>query len=147
MSYQVTWLNNTNYAGAGISYGGSFLAAGSAKSATKSLLGPPPTNATAPRLRTSNADGGYFGETRIGPWVEGCNFTGLSDDCVNPYLELFIVTNLCRCSRPVPCNWPPMPTALRRSRCCRIRHRWAISVLFHELGPAASFSTAPSSPP
>jgi hypothetical protein len=93
MSYQVTWLNNTNYAGAGISYGGSYSPL-VCEIDDQIQLGPPPTNATAPRLRTSNADGGYFGETRIGPWVEGCNFTGLSDDCANPYLAPFIVTNL-----------------------------------------------------
>jgi len=92
-SYQVTWLNNTNYAGAGLSYGGAYCPL-VCEIGAQILLGPPPTNATAPRLRTSNADGGYFGETRIGPWVEGCNFTGLSDDCANPYLAPFIVTNL-----------------------------------------------------
>lgn len=93
MSYQVTWLNNTNYAGAGISYGGSFCPL-VCEIDNQILLGPPPAGATAPRLRTSNADGGYFGETRIGPWVQGCIFTGLSDDCANPYLAPFIVTNL-----------------------------------------------------
>lgn len=93
LSSQVTWLNNTNYAGAGISYGGSFSPL-LGEIGDQIRFGPPPTNATAPRLRTSNADGGYFGETRIGPWVEGCNFTGLSDDCANPYLAPFIVTNL-----------------------------------------------------
>jgi hypothetical protein len=92
-SYQVTWRNNTNYAGAGLSYGGAHCPL-VCEIGDQILLGPPPTNATAPRLRTSNADGGYFGETRIGPWVEGCNFTGLSDDCANPYLAPFIVTNL-----------------------------------------------------
>ena len=93
LSYQVTWLNNTNYAGAGISYGGSFCPL-VCEIGDQIQLGPPPAGATAPRLRTSNADGGYFGETRIGPWVQGCNFTGLSDDCANPYLSPFIVTNL-----------------------------------------------------
>jgi len=93
LSYQVTWLNNTNYAGASLSYGGAYCPLVS-EIGDQIQFGPPPTNATAPRLRTSNADGGYFGETRIGPWVEGCNFTGLSDDCANPYLAPFIVTNL-----------------------------------------------------
>ena len=92
-SYQVTWLNNTNYAGAGISYGGSFSPL-VCEINDQIQLGPPPTNATAPRLRTSNADGGYFSESRIGPWVEGCNFTALSDDLANAYLSPFIITNL-----------------------------------------------------
>jgi hypothetical protein len=92
-SYQVTWMNNTNYAGAGISYGGSFSPL-VCEINDQIQLGSPPTNATAPRLRTSNADGGYFGESRIGPWVEGCNFTALSDDLANAYLSPFIVTNL-----------------------------------------------------
>jgi hypothetical protein len=64
-SYQVTFLDNTNYTGAG---------------------------AITPRRRTSNADGGLMIESRIGPWVENCNFTGLSDDvanaCVNPFVVL-----------------------------------------------------------
>ena len=92
-SYQVTWMNNTNYAGAGISYGGSFSPL-VCEINDQIQLGLPPTNAIAPRLRTSNADGGYFGESRIGPWVQGCNFTALSDDLANAYLSPFIVTNL-----------------------------------------------------
>ena len=58
-------------------------------------LGPPPGGTNAPRLRTSNApDGGYFVESRLGPWVQGCNFTALSDDTANPCLSPFVVTNV-----------------------------------------------------
>ena len=56
-------------------------------------LGPPPPGATAPRLRTSNADGGLFVESRIGPWVQGCNFTGLNDDVANACVNPFVITN------------------------------------------------------
>jgi hypothetical protein len=91
-SYQVTWLNNTNYAGAGVSYSGRYSPL-VCEINDQIQLGPPPTNATAPRLRTSNADGGYFVDSRIGPWVQGCNFTALSDDTANPNLSPFIITN------------------------------------------------------
>lgn len=92
-SWQVTFLNNTNYAGAGVSYSGRYSPLVS-EVGDQIQLGPPPPGATAPRLRTSNADGGYFVNPRIGPWVQGCNFTALSDDTANPNLSPFIVTNV-----------------------------------------------------
>jgi len=54
----------------------------------------PPAGAIATRLRSSNADGGYFVDSRIGPWVQGCNFNALSDDGANPCINPFIVTNI-----------------------------------------------------
>jgi hypothetical protein len=93
LSYQVTWMNNTNYAGAGISYGGQFSPL-VCEISDQIQLGLPPPDATAPRLRTSNADGGYFVESRIGPRVQGCNFTALSDDTANPCINGFIITNV-----------------------------------------------------
>jgi hypothetical protein len=92
-SYQVTWLNNTNYAGAGYSYGGDYTPL-LCEFNDQIQLGPPPGGTNAPRLRSSNADGGVFGNTRIGPWVQGCNFTGLSDDVANASLSPFIITNV-----------------------------------------------------
>jgi len=91
-SYQVTFLNLTNYAGA---------AANFQATATPLVceigchveIGPPPSGATHPRIKSSNADGGYFGYSRIGPWVEGCVFTGLSDDVANAYANPFVITN------------------------------------------------------
>jgi hypothetical protein len=91
-SYQVTFLNNTNYTATGVSYGGNDSPLIS-EIGDQIQFGPPPAGATAPRRRTSNADGGYFSETRIGPWVQGCNFTGLGDDFANAYLTPFIITN------------------------------------------------------
>jgi hypothetical protein len=92
-SWQVTFLNNTNYTGAGVSYSSRYSPLVS-EVGDQIQLGPPPAGATAPRLRTSNADGGYFVDSRIGPWVQGCNFTALSDDTANPNLSAFVVTNL-----------------------------------------------------
>jgi hypothetical protein len=92
-SYQVTFLNNTNYAGAGTSYSGRYSPL-VCEINDQVQLGPPPAGATAPRLRTSNADGGIFADSRIGPWVQGCNFNALSDDLANACLTPFIVTNV-----------------------------------------------------
>ena len=92
-SYQVTFLNNTNYAGAAGSYAGRHSPL-VCEINDQIQLGPPPPGATAPRLRTSNSDGGYFVDSRIGPWVQGCNFTALSDDTANPNLSPFIITNV-----------------------------------------------------
>ncbi|HLX95818.1 MAG TPA: hypothetical protein VKU37_08745, partial [Verrucomicrobiae bacterium] len=91
-SYQVTFLNNTNYTGAGVSYSGRYSSLVN-EVGDQIQPGPPPPGATAPRLRTSNADGGYFVDPRIGPWVQGCNFTALSDDTANPNISPFIITN------------------------------------------------------
>ena len=89
-SYQVTFLNNTNYASAGASYSGRYSPL---VSEINDQIGLPPPGAMAPRLRSSNADGGYFVDSRIGPWVQGCNFTALSDDTANPNISPFIITN------------------------------------------------------
>jgi len=92
-SHQVTYLNNTNFSAAGLSYGGQFSEMVN-EIGDQIQLGPPPAGATAPRLRTSNADGGLFIASRIGPWVQGCNFTGLSDDTANACIGGFMVTNI-----------------------------------------------------
>jgi hypothetical protein len=90
-SYQVTFLNDTNYTGAGASYTATYTPLVNEVNC-QVQIGPPPPGAAAPRRRTSNADGGLIVESRIGPWVQGCNFTGLSDDvanaCVNPFVPL-----------------------------------------------------------
>jgi hypothetical protein len=95
-SYQVTFLDDTNYTGAGASYTSTYTPLFNEVNC-QVQLGPPPAGATAPRRRTSNADGGLVVESRIGPWVQGCNFTGLSDDvanaCVNPFVPLVIPAN------------------------------------------------------
>jgi hypothetical protein len=92
-SYQVTFLNNTNYTGAGASYTTTFCPLVSEIN-DQVLMGPPPAGATAPRRRTSNADGGLMVESRIGPWVQGCNFTGLSDDVANACVNPFVVASV-----------------------------------------------------
>ena len=91
-SYQITFLNLTNYAGSAANF-----------EATSTPLvneigchveiGPLPAGATNGRIKSSNADGGYFGNPRIGPWVENCVFTGLSDDVANAYTAPFVITN------------------------------------------------------
>lgn len=95
-SCQVTFLGNTNYAGAGASYTATLTPLVNEVNC-EVQLGPPPAGAAAPRRRSSNADGGLIVESRIGPWVQGCNFTGLSDDvanaCVNPFVPLTIPAN------------------------------------------------------
>ncbi len=37
------------------------------------------------RLLVNGADGVHCQAARIGPWIEGCEFEGLSDDCLNIY--------------------------------------------------------------
>jgi hypothetical protein len=95
-SYQVTFLDDTNYTGAGASYTATYTPLFNELNC-QVQLGPPPAGATAPRRRSSNADGGLVVESRIGPWVQGCNFTGMSDDvanaCVNPFVPLVIPQN------------------------------------------------------
>jgi len=93
LSYQVTWLNNTNYASAGLAYVATDTPLISEVN-DQIQIGLPPTNATAPRLRSSNGDGGYCVDARIGPWMQGCNFNGISDDGANPCINPFIVTNI-----------------------------------------------------
>ncbi|MEI9865311.1 MAG: hypothetical protein WDN00_12320 [Limisphaerales bacterium] len=90
-SEQITYLNLTNYTGAAAAF------EGNASSMVNEIncqiiIGPPPTASSPPRVKTTNADGGLFGNPRIGPWVEGCNFVGLSDDVANANtLPFFIV--------------------------------------------------------
>ena len=57
-------------------------------------IGPPPPGATrsAHQIQQRRRHR-YFGNTRIGPWVENCVFTGLSDDVANAYTEPFVITN------------------------------------------------------
>jgi len=91
-SSQVTFLSNTICAAAGAAYNGSYCPLINEVD-DQITFGPPPAGATAPRLRTSNADGGIFVATRVGPWVQGCNFFGLSDDGANACAPPFIATN------------------------------------------------------
>ncbi|MGA2685791.1 MAG: hypothetical protein ABSF51_12130 [Verrucomicrobiota bacterium] len=91
-SSQVTFLSNTICAAAGAAYNGEYCPLVNEVN-DQIAFGLPPAGATAPRRRTSNADGGIFVETRIGPWVQGCNFFGLSDDGANACAPPFIVTN------------------------------------------------------
>jgi hypothetical protein len=91
-SEQITFLNLTNYTGAAAAF------AGNASSMVNEIncqiiIGPSPGGSNGvPRVKTTNADGGLFGNPRIGPWVEGCNFIGLSDDVANANtLPFFIV--------------------------------------------------------
>jgi hypothetical protein len=53
--------------------------------------GPPPTNATRPRLLSTNADGINFAQSRVGPLVENCDFSGMGDDSFNVHGFLFPV--------------------------------------------------------
>ena len=91
-SYQVTYLNNTNYAASGASYIGHYSPLLNEVN-DQIQFGPPPAGAVAPRLRTSNSDGGMFVESRIGPWIQGCQFCGLSDDAANACVFPFVITN------------------------------------------------------
>ena len=91
-SGQVTYLGNTICAAAGAAYSGSRCPLINEIN-DQITFGPPPSGATAPRRRTTNADGGLFVETRIGPWVQGCSFFGLSDDAANACVPPYIITN------------------------------------------------------
>lgn len=91
-SYQVTFLDLTNYAGAAANFEATLTPLIN-EIGCNVAMGPPPTGAMAPRMRSSNADGGYFGYSRVGPWVEGCIFTGLGDDVANAYINPFVITN------------------------------------------------------
>ena len=92
-SSQVTYMSNTVFTAAGLVFVGE---ESPLPSEINDVIqpGPPPAGATAPRLRASNADGGLFLESRIGPWVQGCNYTGLSDDAANACVAPFITTNV-----------------------------------------------------
>jgi hypothetical protein len=91
-SYQITFLDLTNYTGAAANFEATLTPMVN-EVGCHVELGPPPAGATRPRIKTSNADGGYFGYTRIGPWVQNCVFTGLSDDVANAYTDPFVITN------------------------------------------------------
>ncbi|MGE4490715.1 MAG: hypothetical protein AB7E95_14335, partial [Kiritimatiellales bacterium] len=44
------------------------------------------------RLITAGADGVHCQSARIGPWIENCEFEGLSDDCLNIYgLPIYVL--------------------------------------------------------
>jgi hypothetical protein len=44
------------------------------------------------RLITAGADGVHCQAARIGPWIENCEFEGLSDDCLNIYgLPIYVL--------------------------------------------------------
>lgn len=90
--YQVTFFQLTNYTGAAANFEATYTPLVNEINCTVGI-GPPPAGAMRGRIKSSNADGGYFGSSRIGPWVQGCNFTGLSDDVANAYTEPFVVTN------------------------------------------------------
>jgi len=96
-STQVTYLSNIVYAAAGAVYDGARCPL--AAEIDDQIVFTPPPHGTAPRRRTSNADGGLFVETRIGPWVQGCTFYGLSDDAANACAATCTVSNA-----------PPYPT-------------------------------------
>ena len=91
-SAQVTYYSNTICSAAGAAYDGARCPLVNEIN-DRILFGPPPNHGTAPRRRTTNADGGLFVETRIGPWVQGCNFFGLSDDAANACVPPYIITN------------------------------------------------------
>jgi hypothetical protein len=90
--YQLTFLQLTNYAGAAANFEAQYTPLVNEINCVVAI-GPPPAGATRGRIKSSNADGGYFGSSRIGPWVQGCNFTGLSDDVANAYTEPLVITN------------------------------------------------------
>ncbi len=78
-SERVTCIGLTNYTSPGLDYGGS----GSNEVAIldcRVLL-------KKGRWHTSNADGIHFAACRVGPWVEGCTFEGMTDDGVNFYTK------------------------------------------------------------
>ncbi len=91
-SSQVTFLNLTNYTGAAAAFAGNGASLVNEINC-QIVIGPSPGGSNGvPRVKTTNADGGLFGNPRIGPWVEGCNFIGLSDDVANANtLPFFIV--------------------------------------------------------
>lgn len=46
------------------------------------------------RLLVNGADGVHCQAAKVGPWVEGCEFEGLSDDCLNIYSLPFYVVEV-----------------------------------------------------
>ncbi len=91
-SSQITFLNLTNYTGAAAAFAGNGASLVNEINC-QIVIGPSPGGSNGvPRVKTTNADGGLFGNPRIGPWVENCNFIGLSDDVANANtLPFFVV--------------------------------------------------------
>ena len=90
-SSNVTFLNLTVYTGAAAAFAANNAALVNEINCNV-IIGPSPggTNGT-PRRKTTNADGGFFTNPRIGPWVEGNNFIGLSDDVANANILPFYI--------------------------------------------------------
>jgi len=76
-SRRVTCMNLTNYTSPGLDYGGGDCSEVAILNC-KVLLKPG-------RWHTSNADALHFQRHRIGPWIEGCTFEGMTDDGANLY--------------------------------------------------------------
>jgi len=76
-SQRVTCMNLTNYTSPGLDYGGGDCSEVAILNC-KVLLKPG-------RWHTSNADALHFQRHRIGPWIEGCTFEGMTDDGANLY--------------------------------------------------------------
>ncbi len=90
--YQITYLNLTNYTGATVNFECSSTPLVN-EIGCAAEIGPTPAGATRSRIKTGDAGGGYFENTRIGPWVENCSLTGLGDDVANAYTSPFVITN------------------------------------------------------
>ncbi|HID77070.1 MAG TPA: right-handed parallel beta-helix repeat-containing protein [Planctomycetaceae bacterium] len=76
-SQRVTCINITSFTSPGLNYGGADCSEVAVLNC-RVLLKPG-------RWHTSNADGLHFQRHRIGPWIEGCTFEGMSDDGANLY--------------------------------------------------------------
>ncbi|QHI69820.1 right-handed parallel beta-helix repeat-containing protein [Tichowtungia aerotolerans] len=62
------------------------------------------------RLIVSGADGVHCQSARIGPWIENCDFEGLSDDCLNIYgLPVYILEQLSSTQMTVYARAPVLP--------------------------------------
>ena len=102
-SDQVTYLDLTNYTGASAAFEGNDCSMVNEINC-QVVIGPSPggTNGV-PRRKTTNADGGLFTNPRIGPWVEGCYFIGMSDDVANAnVLPMFIKNENPQANQHVP---------------------------------------------
>jgi len=90
-SEQVTYLDLTNYTGAAGAFEGDDCSMVN-EMYCQVVIGPSPAGTNGvPRRKTTNADGGLFTNTRIGPWVEGCYFIGMSDDIANANVLPFFI--------------------------------------------------------
>ena len=62
------------------------------------------------RLIVSGADGVHCQSARIGPWIENCDFEGLSDDCLNIYgLPIFVLEQVSPTQMTVYARAPILP--------------------------------------